>query len=105
MAHADGAGRGRSTRQRSKAKGQRGWKRQPAGTSSGLATSPCGTMRSRRSVGSATGIADSSACVYGCLGSRWMASREPISTISPRYITATRSDMCSTTCRSWEMKR
>ena len=39
------------------------------------------------------------------LGSRWMASRAPTSTISPRYITATRSDMCRTTCRSWEMKR
>ena len=55
--------------------------------------------------GSATGMAERSACVYGCFGSRWITSREPISTISPRYMTATRSDMCSTTCRSWEMNR
>src|SRR5437773_1235223 len=34
-----------------------------------------------------------------------MTSRVPISTSSPRYITATRSDMCRTTWRSWEMKR
>ena len=70
MTRADGARQGRSTRQRSKAKGQRGWKRQPVGTSSALATSPLGTMCSRRRVGSATGMAESSACVYGCFGSR-----------------------------------
>ncbi len=32
-------------------------------------------------------------------------SRVPISTILPRYITATRSEMCRTTERSWAMKR
>src|SRR5262249_48033230 len=49
---------GRSTRHRSKANGQRGWNRHPFGTASGLATSPFGTIRSRRSVGSATGTAE-----------------------------------------------
>ena len=34
---------------------------------------PCGTMRSRRRAGSATGTAESSTCVYGCLASRWIA--------------------------------
>ena len=32
-------------------------------------------------------------------------SRSPISTILPRYMTATRSEMCRTTERSWAMKR
>jgi len=37
--------------------GQRGWNRQPDGIARGRATSPMGTMRSRRSVGSVTDTA------------------------------------------------
>jgi hypothetical protein len=63
---ADDAGRGRSTRNSRRRKGRAGgrrWARQ------WLATSP-GHDVPRRRVGSATGMAESNACVYGCLGSR-----------------------------------
>src|SRR6185312_17359050 len=52
---------GTSTRQRSIAKGQRVWKRQPSGGCSALGISPCRIMRSRFASGFATGIADRSA--------------------------------------------
>ena len=43
--------------------------------------------------------------MYGWAG-RWKtSSRVPTSTIWPRYITATRSQRCSTTARSWETNR
>ena len=47
------------------ARGQRGWKRQPEGGRITLGTSPRSTWRSRcaSTSGSATGTADSSACV------------------------------------------
>jgi hypothetical protein len=47
---------------------QRGWNGQPGGGEDGLGTSPCSTTRIGRASGSATGTADSSARVYGCLG-------------------------------------
>jgi hypothetical protein len=37
-------------------------------------------------------------------GSRYTSAAEASSTIFPRYITATRVAMCSTTERSWAMK-
>ena len=49
---------------------QRGWKGQPLGGLAGEGTSPCRTMRVRRRVGSGTGTAESSACVYGISGLR-----------------------------------
>ena len=60
----------------------------------------------RRGVGSGTGTADSSASrvrVPRPLVER--RPRSPISTILPRYITATRSQMCRTTDRSCAMNR
>ena len=86
--------------------GQRVWKWQPDGGLIGLGTSPCSRMRLRltRRVGhrhrreQRLGV-----------GMQRVARRAPragaISTIRPRYITATRSLMCSTTDRSWAMKR
>ena len=53
------------------------------------------TMRCRGASGSGTGIADSSARVYGCCGAANSDAVGPISTIFPRYITATRLQMCS----------
>ena len=59
----------------------------------------------RRSSGSGIGIADMSAWVYGCSGSRNISRRSATSAILPRYMTATRSLMCSTTPMLWAMKR
>ena len=50
------------------------------------------------------GIADWSACVYGRRGVSNTSSTGPDSTIRPRYITATRSEMYRTTDRSCAMK-
>ena len=73
----------------------------------GLGTSPVSRMRSRcarsRRAGSGTGTAEISAFVYGCLGWAYSESRSAISTILPRYITATRSEMWRTTDRSCAM--
>ena len=62
-------------------------------------------LRVRSFSGSGIGTADSSACVYGCVGVSNTASTSPISTIRPRYITATRSAMWRTTARSWATNR
>ena len=56
--------------------------------------------------GDSIGTAESSACVYGCIGALVDRPRaSPISTILPRYMTATRSEMWRTTERSWAMNR
>ena len=43
--------------------------------------------------------------VYGCVGFWYRSRRLAISTILPRYITATRSETWRTTDRSWAMNR
>ena len=91
-------------RHRSTTSGQRGWKWQPGGGSSGLGISP----RSERSRGAAergsrSGIARAAPGCRGGAGAPSTARVGPGSTIRPRYITATRSAMCSTTARSWVM--
>ena len=50
-------------------------------------------------------MADMSACVYGCSGCR--KSVAPVGQLddAPRYMTATRSLMCSTTPMLWAMNR
>ena len=53
----------------------------------------------------ALGSEANSICVYGCCGARNSARARPISTISPAYITATRSASCATTPRSCVMSR
>ena len=95
---------GTSLRQRSIACGQRVWKWQPGGGRIGLGTSPCSRMCWRLTCGSGIGTADSSASVYGWRGLAYRSLAGAISTMRPRYITATRSLMCSTTLRSWAMK-
>src|SRR5512132_843172 len=104
-AGATSASFGSSWRQRSNAYGHRVWKRQPAGRSMGLGTSPESINRLRRTVGSGTGTADSSASVYGCSGLSNSARVVVSSTIRPRYMTATRWLMCSTTARSCATNR
>ena len=87
--------------------GQRVWKRQPAGGSIGEGGSPCSTMRSR-SVPSflrSSGAADINARVYGCPVRSYTSAYVPSSTTRPRYMVATRSEMCLTICRSWAMNR
>ncbi len=61
--------------------------------------------RARSLRGSGNGIAESSACVYGCAGRLKTRSTSPISTILPRYMTATRSAMYRTTDRSCATNR
>src|SRR5213078_1832907 len=84
---------------------QRVWNRQPEGGLIGLGTSPSRMIRLRLMVGSGIGTAESSASVYGCFGLVYSSLAGAISTILPRYITATRVEMCSTTDRSWAMNR
>src|SRR3954466_13219220 len=70
---------------------QRGWKTQPDGGFAGDGTSPRNITRFFFTVGSATGTAERSACVYGISGSRYRSADDASSTIFPRYMTATRS--------------
>ena len=88
------AATGSSTAQRSVANGQRVWKRQPRGGSTGLGTSPVRMIRSRaaarRRVGRPARPRAAPACRGGA-GARTARRRGAISTILPRYITATRS--------------
>ena len=90
---------------RARAIQQRGWKRQPVGGLIGLGTSPWRTIRSRLAIGSGLGMAEIRALVYGCSGSRNRSSRLASSTSLPRYITPTRSEICSTTLRLCAMNR
>src|SRR5712692_2084436 len=83
--------------------GQRGWNLQPDGGLIGLGTSPGRIMRSVLCFGSGIGIADSNATVYGWRGFSNNSCVSATSTSFPRYITATRSQMCRTVLRSWEM--
>ena len=77
----------------------------PEGGEIGLGISPVsGAATSGRS-GSGCGIEARSACVYGWRGSRKTRSVGPVSTILPRYITAMRWLMCSTTERSCATNR
>ena len=55
--------------------------------------------------GSGIGTAESSACVYGCMGMLKSSRPSASSTILPRYITATRSQIWRTMLRSWAMNR
>jgi hypothetical protein len=61
--------------------------------------------RFRRCSGSGTGIADSSACVYGWSGALNIVTRSVTSAMRPTYMTATRSLMCSTTPMLWATNR
>ena len=91
---------GSSVGQRSKATGQRGWKRQPLGIAVASGGSPWSS--SRGSVRCSTrGATASSAFVYGCCGSPSTCSVVPISTMRPRYITATRSHSDHASPTSW----
>ena len=53
--------------------------------------------------GSGSGIAASSALVYGCLGLSKISSVGPSSTIRPRYMIAIRSQKNFALARSWVM--
>ena len=56
-----------------------------------------------RAAAPGAGDAETSACVYGCSGAQTDRRRSPISTMRPRYITATSWLTCRTTRRSWLM--
>ena len=62
--------------------------------SRGSGRRPSRTIRLRfpRRFGDSIGTAESSACVYGCIGAVVDLGRVPTSTILPRYITAMRSE-------------
>src|SRR5262249_7711368 len=78
---------------------QRVWKWQPEGGTIGLGTSPGNGRFTRLTLGFGIGTAVSSASVYGCSGLVNSAFLSAHSTILPRYMTATRWLMCSTTAR------
>ncbi len=84
--------------------GQRVRNRQPDGGWIGDGTSPPSTRSSSGRIdGSGTGIAASSAPVYGCDGWAKRSSGAPTSHIFPRYMTRTRSLTFFTTARSCAM--
>src|SRR3989339_1374321 len=83
-----GLSRGDSPLHVGMATGQRVWNLQPLGGFRGEGKSPIKTVRVRTVAGTRRGTADSSACVYGWCGLLMMSRVRPISTISPRYITA-----------------
>src|SRR3954449_8830721 len=87
--------------------GHRVQKRQPDGGASGDGMSPFSTtrVRVRCTTGSGTTAADRSACVYGCFGAENKSAVGAVSTIWPRYITATLSHRYSTVARSCVMNR
>src|SRR6202035_5961140 len=72
---------------------------QPDGGASGLGTSPVRTIRCALRPGTGSGIAESSATVYGCSGVSKRSLLGATSTILPRYMTAMRSEMYPTTAR------
>ena len=99
-------GAGTSDAHRSVAMGHLVRKVHPDGGSIGLGISPCRIILSLlRRRGSGSGTAEISDFVYGCRGFEKISSDVPVSTIRPRYMTHTRSEMYRTTDRSWEMKR
>src|SRR5690606_36331938 len=76
------------------------WNRHPLGGESKLGGAPgietIGALSARMS-----GNACVSPCVYGCFGLTSTSSTGPYSTILPAYITATSSQVCATTDKSW----
>ena len=95
---------GLSNLQLAMAIGHRVWNRQPEGGFSGEGSSPFNACSSDRVV-SSVGTSASRALVYGCWGFSSNCLVSPISTICPRYITATLSATCSMTLMSWLMNR
>ena len=79
---------------------------QPAGGLIGEGRSPLRMIRSllRSDLGSGCGTADNNAVVYGWCGAEKRSSVFAISIILPKYITATRSEICWTTDKSWAIK-
>src|SRR5581483_881224 len=100
------------------ATGQRGWNRQPVGGFAGSGTSP-GRSTGRTPApallasggrppappdSGSRGIAPTRASVYGWRGFAHTVSVSPVSTIRPRYMTATRSATWRTTARSCDTR-
>ena len=95
---------GRCSRQTGRAAAQRGWKAQPAGRSSGLGTSPFKCVR----VSAAPGRrhrdrADQRGGIVVPRPGRRLRPPYAISTMRPRYMTATWVEMNRTELRSCEM--
>ena len=93
----------RLLRQRGIACGQRGWKWQPAGGESGE-ESRRDRLELRLARIEARHLLER-AWVYGWFGARKISSAAADSTMRPRYMMTTRSERCSTTPRSWLMKK
>ena len=104
-ASSSGASSGFSCVHRSMGRKQRPAKLQPGGTSTAVGTSPVSLIRRDAAPRCSAGTDDSSAWVYGCSGLSKSSAAGAISTILPRYITATRSATWRTTDMSWLMKR
>ncbi len=78
---------------------QRGAKAQPPGHSPTPTETPVIPRRARGFLKS--GIASTSARVYGCRGRSITSAAGPFSTMRPAYMTTMRSAICETTARSW----
>ena len=85
-------------RQRATASGQRGWKAQPDGTSTGLGGSPCSSSRARVLRRMRRDRRDQRLRIGMRRRRRTARSASPCSTMRPRYITATSWLTCRTTC-------
>src|SRR5699024_4208669 len=88
----------------SNANGHVVWNVHPDGGLAGLGISPLKMILSLLSVGSGIGTADNNAFVEGCKGSAYNFSLGANSTNLPKYITSTRSLICSITLKSCPIK-
>ena len=86
------------------ASAHRGWKRQPFGRSIGLGGSPTTPGAPEARPGTSRGTAWTSPRVYGWRGLSSSSFVSAVSTIRPRYITATRSQTWRTTARLWAIR-
>ena len=88
------------------ATGQRGWNRQPEGTSTGFGVSPGEDLRAWSARGGrAWGPPKAAPWCRGAAGCPPPRAAGPCSTIRPRYITAIRSAKCAAVDRSWVIMR
>ena len=99
-----GSSGGSTLSQGSKRFGQRGWKRQPPGTSVASGSSPPSSSRPPPPPGRrAPGPRRPAPACTGAAGARSRRSARPCSTTRPRYMTAIRSHSDHARLRSWVM--
>src|ERR1035437_4394824 len=101
----EGTSGGRAAAQRPKASSHRGSNAHPGGRLPGSGTEPSRAVRRPAPTAASPGLAASSARVQGCRGREKSSGAGALSTISPAYITSTRSAASATTARSCVTRR